>query len=257
MTRLIILLLALPAMLLAQTKIKSVQLTGDVISVSIDRPGDVYIALSDGIVQHFGSDGQLLGVLKSGAPDLFDPRDGARLFAFYRKSRHYEYLNPSFEVTKSTTIDSSLVSEPWLVCPSGDYNIWAIDAADNTLKKISPSTSEITTEVVLKEFPDVSGIKFMREYQGFLFIHTTANTILVFNGMGRQLKSIGAGRATYFNFIGEELYYLDEGQLNLFNLFTADSRLIKLAFPARIALVSDERLYLINKNVLEVFTPVH
>lgn len=256
MIRLLLVLIAAPSFLFAQTKIRSVALTLDAASAAVDRPGDIYITAKDGTIQHFDTDGQLKATLTTPIPDLFDPRDGSRLFAFYRKARRYDFLNPSFEVTKSVHMDSSMVVDPLLVCPSGDYNLWAIDAADKTLKKIDPSTSAIAVEVILKEFPDLSSIKFIREYQGFLFIHDAKSGIIVFSGMGRQLKKLGDDNISYFNFIGEELYYKQGNQLQLFNLFTTETRSLPVTQSAQIALITDERLYLLNGRTMEIFSAI-
>ncbi|MEO8473460.1 MAG: hypothetical protein ABI477_14775 [Chryseolinea sp.] len=254
---LLLLIVATPSLLSAQTKIKSVALPLDVASAAVDRPGEIYVTSNDGTIRHYDIDGGLKAILTGEIPDLFEPRDGSRLFAFYRKGRHYDLINPSFEVSKSLRIDSSMVVDPLLVCPSGDYNIWAIDVADKTLKKIDPATSAILVEVELNEFADLLTIKSIREYQGFLFIHDSKKGLIIFSGMGKQLKKIGDSNISYFNFIGEELYYKIGNQLQLFNLFTTETRSLPLPQFSQIALITDERLYLLGDKTLEIFTPIH
>ena len=47
----------------------------------------------------------------------------------------------------------------------------------------------------------------MREYQGFLFLLHQEKGILIFNKMGKWIKTIERPQLKYFNFLGEELYY--------------------------------------------------
>ena len=120
----------------AQQKIKTLSLSDTILFSAIDRPGDFYVITRSGQIQRFDVQGKLTLVYKAPeVPTLFDPRDGARLFAYYRSDQHYEYLNPSFQITSSFKIDPSFAIQPWLIAPSGDHKLWMLDQADNSLKK--------------------------------------------------------------------------------------------------------------------------
>ena len=96
-------------------------------------------------------------------------------------------------------------------------------------------------------------ITFMREYQGFLFLQEKGKGIHVFNGMGRWIKSITASNLAYFNFLGEELYYPSRGKLIFTNLFTGEQRETSVSNNFEIALATDERLFLLQKNRIDFF----
>lgn len=234
-----------------QKKILSVTLDAEVISASVDRVGELYIVAVDNTIQKFDINGQLIAASKeTPAPTLFDPRDGSRLFAFFRSIRSIAYLSPSLETNAKLTIDSAFVIDPLLACSSGDHDMWALDAADETLKKIRPRTSTMLVEVKLHQDPAItfSNITFMREYQGFLFLYEKQKGIHVFNGMGRWIKTIAAPSIRYFNFLGEELYYPGPGKLIFTNLYTGEQREMAISNPFEIALVTDERLFLVQKK---------
>jgi hypothetical protein len=95
----------------------------------------------------------------------------------------------------------------------------------------------------------------MREYQGFVFILHKKEGIHVFNSMGKHLRTLAIPGLTYFNFIGEELYYLQGNKLKFFDLFTADTRELTLPAPATIALLTDERLFLIKNTTIDIYKP--
>jgi hypothetical protein len=82
----------------AQQKIKTLELSDTILTVAVDRPGEFYVVTKEGQIQRFDKDGKLSIVFRhKGPPTLFDPRDGSRLFAYYRDQQEYDFYNPSFE----------------------------------------------------------------------------------------------------------------------------------------------------------------
>lgn len=247
------------APLLAQTpKPTTVTLPDVVTAAFIDRPGELYLQTSSGHLQRYDKDGNLRATSPDTIPPtLFDPRDGARLFAYYRAKQQYTYLNPSFEAGILNPIDAAFSTEPWLVCASGDYNVWILDAADWSLKKIDTQKG-----VVLVETP-VTGITadkreaitYMREYQGFLFVLERDNALHMYSSMGKHLRTVAAPGIRYFNFLGEDLYYENRRAAVTFNLFSTESvRVDHLpnTTPPDFMLKSDERLFFVYPRYLEV-----
>jgi hypothetical protein len=240
----------------AQKKINSCEITDEVVFATIDRVGELYVVTKNGQIQKFDINGKLISLYKNGpGPTLFEPRDGSRLFAYFRKDRKIEYLNPSFEVSTIAVIDSAFVIDPWLACSSGDHNIWVLDAEDATMKKINPRTSTVDVDVKIPEnlSHDFNNIGFAREYQGFFFLLDQQKGIHIFNGMGKWIKTIPMQALSYFNFLGEELYYPLENGLALVNLFSGEKREIPLKKSFKFALLSDERLFLIQRNSIDFF----
>jgi len=240
----------------AQKKLISREVTDEIVFATVDRVGELYVVTKNGQIQKFDIDGKLISLYKNGpSPTLFEPRDGSRLFAYFRKDRKIEYLNPSFEVSTVALIDSAFIIDPWLACSSGDHNIWVLDAEDRTMKKISPRTSTVEVDVKFPEHlsPNFDNIKFAREYQGFFFLLDQQKGIHIFNGMGTWTKTIPIQALSYFNFLGEELYYPVTNGLALVNLFSGEKREIPLNKSFMFALLTDERLFLIQRNSIDFF----
>ncbi len=235
-------------------KLKTVELTGGVKSCAVDRPGELYITTADGQMMRYDVNGILKITMKNTpTPTLFDPHDGARLFAFYRDQRKYEFLNPSFEPTEAYRIDSAFVIDPWLACLSGDKNLWVIDAADKTLKKINTTRGDIDVDVAIAMSLPVENIVFLREYQGFVFVLVRDWGVLIFNGLGKQIKAIENKSIVSFNFLGEELYYPQGNKLVFFDLFSTDTREVALGEKGDFAILTDERLFVLKGNTVDFF----
>ncbi len=254
-TLLVALLLA-AASTLAQQKIKSFEVSDTILFATVDRPGDLYLVLKDGQIHRYDKNGKLSIAYKhENAPTLFDPRDGARLFAYYRAQQSYEYFNPSFESTASYRIDPAFAIQPWLICPSGDHKLWILDKADNSLKKINAQHTEVEMEVLIDStlIRNASSFTAMREYQGFVFILNPARGIYVFNGLGIHIKTIEEKGVTAFNFLGEELYFLKNGNISFLDLFTAQTRTIRPFKVSRQVLLTDERQFVVGFKSVDIF----
>lgn len=244
--------------------IRSVEVSDTIRFAAVDRPGDLYIQTRAGQIQKFDTDGKPLNLYRQKEiPTLFDPRDGARLFVYFRGLRQYWYMNPSFEVTSSHVLDSAFAIDPWLVCPSGDHNLWILDAADWSLQKIEPkkgiTLADETFETATGKDP--ADFTFMREYQGFLFLLDQSEGILIFNSLGKRIRTIAIKDLAAFNFLGEELYYQDGPVLRFFDLFSAETREVAVPShphsptpsPASFTLLTDEKLYRIGPLRIDIF----
>ena len=240
----------------AQKKITTRNVSESVRYATVDRPGELYIVTVNGQIQRFDRDGNVASVYKNNpAPTLFDPRDGSRLFAYFRSDQHFEFLDPSFAVTRSGKLDPAVAIDPWLMCMSGDYNFWVFDAADKSLKKINASNGTVTVDAKISEQAgdSISSYVYLREYQGFVFLHHTKKGVMVFSSLGKPLKTIGLAAITHFNFLGEEFYYHNNGTLNFFNLFTAETREMPLKQSGKFVLLTDERMFVINDKSIDFF----
>lgn len=241
---------------IAQKKITTLTLSDTILYAAIDRPGDFYVVTKTAQIQRFDKDGKLTLLYKArNVPTLFDPRDGARLFAYYRDDQHYEFLNPSFEPSASWRIDSAFAIQPWLICPSGEYKLWILDRVDHSLKKINVKASEVEVEVIIDPMliENATSFKTMREYQSFIFLLNPSKGIFIFNNLGKHIKTIGVSGIQHFNFLGEELYYLRGDKLQFFNLFSAETREVKIDKGYAAALITDERLILFLPRSIDIF----
>jgi hypothetical protein len=244
----------------AQEKITSVTLTDSMTTTAIDRPGDVYIVTRSGQIQKLSTDGKLLLSFKADTvPTLFDPRDGARLFIYFRESQLYRFMNPSFNPLSTFEVDPAFAIQPWLICPSGEYKLWILDQADNSLKKVDIQTGRVEVEVVVGPdiLDDASNFTAMREYQGFVFLLNPTRGIEIFNPLGIHIRSIEAPGIRNFNFLGEDLYYLKDDVLVFFNLFSATTLQQTVGKGYEQALVSEDRLMLFTPLRVDIFSFTH
>ena len=258
--------LVLPLLLLSlictgqQKKIKTVTTTQTIVFAAVDRPGDFYIVLEDGTIEKYSKDGEKLAQrTNSSKPTIFDPRDGARLFAYFQKDHRYQYLNPELELVHELILDSAFAISPLLICPAGDRELWILDTADYSLKRTVLMGTSLKQESEIKTIiPEHKpSYTYMREYQNFLFLLDHNYGLLIFNMMGKHIKSIALPGLPYFNFLGEELYYPDHGKIKFLDLISGEIRDQQFQVSGEYILLTDERLFSIHQNTFEVFEYHH
>ena len=235
-------------------KIASLKTTSEIVYAAIDRAGDFYVVIKSGEIIKYDKNGINLGsYIHEGTPTLFDPANAIRLLVYYKKAQEFAWLSPDLSTNPFQTIDSSIAIEVALICPSGDQNIWVLDDADLGLKKVNLSDSRVLTEFSISDQFKENRFTLMREYQNFLFLLDPKTGIVVYNSFGKQIRKIHETGLTYFNFLGEELYYKKDNQLKFLDLFTAETREIVIPAPSEFVLLTDERIIIINKNQVQIF----
>jgi hypothetical protein len=250
--------LALPAFGQDQfRKIKSTTLDTEVNTAAIDRVGELYLITTDNRLVRFGIDGEISAKASLGkTPDLFDPRDGSHSFLYWRNEQRYELRLPDLEsVSTSGHIDSSFAIHPFLVCPSGDHDLLVLDSADWSLKKVITKDNSVLYETIIFDGKvTASDIAFIREYQNFIFVLDKSNGIRIYNRMGKLIRMIKGSSIAYFNFLGEELYYPEGDSIKFFNLFSTEERTVRMPAPFEYAFLTDERLFLVNKKLVDIYS---
>jgi hypothetical protein len=249
----ILIILSIPTF--AQQEIKTFEVSDTIVFATVDRPGDLYLITMSGQIQKYDKDGKLKVVYKHKVvPTIFEGRDGAKLFAYYRHEQQYDYLSPSFEPLSSYKIDPAFAIDPYLICTSGEHKLWVLDEADHSLKKVNVQKGEVEIEVLIDStvIENANAFTTMREYYGFVFLLNPAKGIYIFNGMGRLIKTLDVKGVHSFNFLGEELYYAQGNKLKFVDLFNADSREVALQLPAKFTLLTDERMFSIQHKVVKI-----
>lgn len=250
-----LILMILPLISQGQSKkIASIKTSSEVVFAAIDRAGDFYVVLKSGDIQKYDKNGVLLGSYShEGIPTLFDPSNAIRLLIYYKKGQQFSWLSPDLSVNPFQFIDPSLVIDPSLICPSGDQNMWMLDNADLSLKRVSIRDSRVLGEFSISDQFKENRFTLMREYQNFLFLLDPKTGIAVYNSLGRLMRKIPATGLTNFNFLGEELYYAENAKIKFLDLFTAETRELSLPQPAQFVLLTDERMILTSTKQVEVF----
>jgi len=233
-----------------QKKVASVEISNNVAYAAVDRPGDLYVIMTNGDALKFDKSGKQIGRKKfNSIPTIFDPKDGTRAFAYFRDTQSIESIAPDLSFGDVAPIHPEFAVSAWLVCPSKN-ELWIFDAADFSLKKTKEKGLAIAYESSFLKETDIKNITYMREYLNFLFVLDKGIHIL--NNLGKELRKLDVD-VTWFGFLGEEIYYPSGSSLHLVDLYTTEKREIALPHPAQFAFLTDDRMILVNDKKIEFF----
>lgn len=248
----LILLLALP--FLARSQTQTITVEAEIVWAGIDRPGDLFVLLANGEVQKYEKTGKKVGSHRFGSlPTLIDPLDGVRSFFYFRQGQRYGTLSYDFSDVDEKVLDPSFAISPWLVCPAL-RELWILDSADFSVKKTRLNSQTISLESTLKHLPDkkISDYGSMREYQNYVFLLDKTAGVHVFNPIGRFVHTLGKKNMNYFNFLGEELYYVSGNDLVLIDIYNLEMRTRPLPGEYTFALLNDDHVYGIKGKEIHI-----
>lgn len=239
----------------AQSKTIQFETDAEVVWAGVDRPGDLFLVLVTGEVQKFNKEGKKIGSHGFATPPtLLDPLDGVQSFYYLRNENQYGNLSSDLVDRSQRRLDPSFAIRPWLVCPSL-HELWILDSADFSIKKTKLNSAGISLESTLKHLPDkrIIDYTYLREYQNYLFLLDTNSGVHLFNNLGKYVKTFGEKDLSYFNFLGEEIYFLRGKEIILIDLFSNEKRTLSLPLECRFALLTDDRLYAVGASSVTVF----
>ncbi len=138
---------------------------------------------------------------------------------------------------------------------AADDRLWLFDETTFRLLKIDTRVNRAVFENPLELLLDrrQHDITFLREYQSKLYMVDRLSGIYVFDNMGNYQKKLPYPNLTYVGFVGDELYYLSNNQLQFQHLYTFQTRTLPLpeqTQPYRQVLVGDKFIYLLTSDSL-------
>ncbi|OKL39267.1 hypothetical protein A3841_04225 [Pontibacter flavimaris] len=230
-------------------------------TISQDRNGNVYLLDERQNLLRLNPAGQ--------AQDTYSPPARGRISSihawnpmkivlFYEGSQEITLLDRFLRpISTSGLLDLQYEGTAKVAAPAGDLGYWLFDETSLTLAKLNPSMRQITVETPLnlllnrEEFD----VRQLREYQNQVYLLDFNSGILVFDNLGNYKKKLPYIGLRHIGFRDNELYFVKEGRLYFYDLYTQQERVLELpqqkAYVS--ALVGDQHLFLFTKDTLEVY----
>lgn len=224
--------------------------------VSVDVNNSFYLADKEGNVFKFDSTGREINVYSPQRPaqvTLIDASKTMNVFIFYRDLQQYQILNRFLSATPFTAINRDYVGFAYMAGPSLDNNLWIFDNFTFSLKKYDLTLQKLTLETPLDLIlnSDRYDINLIKEYQNQVFLNNANNGILVFDNLGNHRTTLPF-RTNYFSFVNNEIYFIQDKELILYDLYNEKLRKISLQLlpTSKYALIINKKLLLINQEKL-------
>jgi hypothetical protein len=225
---------------------------GDVDYMSVDWLGNIYLADGSGNIDKYSDKGQKLerfSPSKKGKITVLEAWNPLKIFVFYSGLQQYAFLD-RFLINDNRFDLKNISTFVGMSTNSLDNNIWLVDYADFSLKKYNMNFNQI---VINRPFdllldPKNYDITHMREYQNLLFVSDSKTGILVFDNLGNYLQTIKDRGVHYFNFNGDQVYYILNHQLVQRNIYSdVDNRVSLPNDVTKIIIFKNTQFFLAGK----------
>ncbi|MES2389216.1 MAG: hypothetical protein V4543_14535 [Bacteroidota bacterium] len=202
--------------------------------VSLDRQDRFIVCTEKGLVTRFDSNGNAGNLYSPRRPadvTLAEAWNGLRIFLFYRDLQEYVYLDRFLTESPNSPVPQDIVGYARMAAPAQDDNLWVIDEADFSLKKIDPVAGSVLLSTRLApvlQSPKNADFSFMREYQNRLYIAERNTGIIVFDNMGNMQRRLPLKDVGFFSFSGDEMVFTKGSEISFINIYTLAERNISL-----------------------------
>jgi len=224
---------------------------------SLDRRGTLYLADANNNIHQYGPNGQALNVYsppQRGHTAQIEAWNTTKILVFYDDRQQLFLLDRFAAPIGQFNLLDLLDGTVRAATLAPDDRLWLLNESDLTLRQFDPMAKSFTLSTPLdlligRSRPD---FRFLREYQNNIYLVDRVNGIYVFDNLGNYRKKLPFTGLSTVGFRGDELYFLADGAVQLFHLYTFAQRTI--AFPAGVS-ASDVRQVLLGEGYAYVFTP--
>jgi hypothetical protein len=235
--------------------------------VSIDTYSNFFIADDKGNVYKFDSLGKQqlqFSPLKKGDISLLEAWRTVNVFIFYRDLQEYIILDrflttsqQNFSFRQFNNNDDKRIGYARIANLALDNNLWVFDDEDFSLKKYNTSLNKVTLHTPLDLILDPSfyDLTYMREYQNLLFINDKNSGILIFDNLGNYKTKLPYKNLSYFNFVGNSIYFISENNLVTIDIYTSRQESIPMPEGKKFnyVLVGENKTYFFSKEEIEIY----
>ena len=219
---------------------------------SIDRLNNIYLVDDRGGIDKYDSDIKLVlqySPQQLAEISLIEAWNPLKVFIFYQDFQEYIFLDRFLTATSRFNV-REFSNYTRAATISADNNVWLLDYADFSLKKYDVILNQITIATSLSQVlsQDDNDIRYLREYQNLLFLADFHHGIFVFDNLGNYLRKIETDSVEYFNFKGNNLYYLKDNSIELVDIYTLTEKKIELKNTPLFAFFYDNKLLTLTES---------
>ncbi|MBG8552788.1 hypothetical protein [Hymenobacter guriensis] len=230
-------------------------------AASLDRRGTLYVADAQNNLRQYAADGQALNTYSAPLPGHVAQLEAwnlTKVLAFYDDRQEVllldRFLAPLTQVRLTDYLDG-LIRVATL---APDDKLWLLNESDLTLRQFDSGAQRLVASTPLdllvgRTRPD---FRFLRQYQNNLYLVDFTSGIYVFDNLGTYRKKLPFAGLNQIGFRGDELYFLRDGALHFFQLYTLTERTVPLpseAAASRLVLLGEKFAYLFTDEGILVY----
>ncbi|PRY16328.1 hypothetical protein CLV24_101173 [Pontibacter ummariensis] len=229
--------------------------------ISQDRNGNVYVLDARQNLVRIDSLGRPTGTFspptrgRIGSVEAWDPM---KVLLFYEGRQELLLLDRFLRPISSTNLfDLNYSGTAKVVSPAGNEGYWLFDETNQTLSKLDLRLRQLTVETPLNLVlgNEQFDVRQLREYQNNVYLLDYNSGVYVFDNLGNYKKKLPFKGVSYMGFQGNALYFVQDGQLKLYDLYTQEERSIVLPDQKSYltVLANPTQLYLFAPKAMDVY----
>lgn len=235
------------------------ELKANVHKISADYYKNILITDINGVLYKYDSLGRMQNMYsppKRSKVSLLEATRTMNIFLFYENFQEYVFLDRFFNQTQPLALSRDRVGFARLATVALDNNLWLFDDLDFSLKKFNTRFENIDLATPLNLILDPSDyeITFMREYQNQLFLVDKNSGILVFDNLGNYKTRLPFKGVTWFSFLNDNMYFVQEDELILYNLYTYKEQKMSLPVKASVVLLYEHKAFIPVASKMLIYT---
>ncbi|MDX5482743.1 MAG: hypothetical protein LPK07_13765 [Hymenobacteraceae bacterium] len=230
-------------------------------TISQDRSGNVYLLGKNRNLVRLDSLGRPLGTFSPptrGRIAGIDAWNPMKVLLFYEDRQELllldRFLRP---ITNASLMDLNYEGTAHVAALAADDGFWLFDETNLTLSKLDIRLRQTTAETPLNLILDRErfDVRQLREHQNMVYLLDYTSGIYVFDNLGNYKQKLPFTGLQHIGFLHNELYFVQDGQLHFFDLYTQERRSIALPAnkPYVAALVAGETVYLFTAKAADLY----
>lgn len=227
---------------------------------AVDNLHNLYVLSSQNEVVKYNPDGQQQFTYPNstlGSISNIDAGNPLLIMLFFPDYQNVLLLDRTLSLAGQFNLFRAGLLQVTAVGMASDNRLWAYDATTFQLKKIDREGQVLfeSTDLSLALGRSINPVKIFEKNQT-VFLCDPKEGILLFDAFGRYLKTLDLKGIADCQVLGDELYYLEKGQLKAFNMKSLTGKSLKLPEglhnPKQVRIVSD-RLFVLDEEGIKIF----
>jgi hypothetical protein len=230
-------------------------------AISIDRLDNIYFSDNSHTIYQHNSLGERMNTFSptiSGSVSSIEARTGVKILLFYADQQRVVILDRFMRELTSVSLFEKLGNVLIKAATfSAEDQLWLFDESSFSIMKVDAQSFEPIVTTPLNQILDRKqlDVRYMREYQNNLYLVEKTGGVYVFDNMGNYKKKLPFTGLDFVGFRGNELYYLQGGELHFFDLYKLTDRVVN--FPQdqqyRTALAGEKFYYLFSPKGIDLY----
>ncbi len=184
-----------------------------------DRLQNIYIITAKNEILKYNQDGSFDAQyvnLEMGRLGVLDASNPFKILVYYPDFQSFKLLDKELNTLGTYNLNNLGVARVGSIAMGDDGRVWIYDAGKNKLFTFDNGQTQQVQGGVMPFAGKVPSMMLMRE--NTLFVNVPTEGVFLFDRFGKYLKKLDLKNVSYFQVIGNQLFFQQNGKIMRYNL---------------------------------------